>query len=206
MGTFNAIHKAQTSQHRVFPQRVPGKAGMSRGRLSGCNTSGASGSQRCTGRVVADSQRGPYFKPPAFQGATNAPTFFPPRGHSFCRRKTPSFFSSLESDHLRLLGTPDGKRFHHRAGRPSDGNLPSPSRLFSSQQRALVHQELLDLACKGAIERTDLSAAVFVSSIFLVEKKSGQMRPVINLKALKNVVCYRHSKMEGIHLLRQTLL
>ncbi|XP_044151527.1 zinc finger protein 567-like [Bufo gargarizans] len=45
-----------------------------------------------------------------------------------------------------------------------------------------------------------------LSNIFLVQKKGGQMQPVINLRPLNRFVRYRHFKMDGIHLLRDLLL
>ncbi|KAM8977409.1 uncharacterized protein RCH25_044212 [Pelodytes ibericus] len=67
-----------------------------------------------------------------------------------------------------------------------------------------VHRELLALRDKGAIERV-VGAPCFISNIFLVRKKSGEFRPVINLRSLNQHVAYRHFKMEGIHLLRDLL-
>ena len=46
---------------------------------------------------------------------------------------------------------------------------------------------------------------VFLSTIFLVPKKDGGQRPVINLKCLNKFVYREHFKMEGIHILRDLL-
>ena len=45
----------------------------------------------------------------------------------------------------------------------------------------------------------------FVSSIFLVPKKDGGHRPIINLKSLNNFVPHHHFKMEGIYMLKDLL-
>ena len=45
----------------------------------------------------------------------------------------------------------------------------------------------------------------FVSSIFLVPKKGGGQRPVVNLRPLNQFIPYEHFKMEGIHMLRDLL-
>lgn len=45
----------------------------------------------------------------------------------------------------------------------------------------------------------------FYSTLFLVHKKGGQMRPVINLKKLKEWVEPKHFKMEGMGTLRELL-
>ena len=45
----------------------------------------------------------------------------------------------------------------------------------------------------------------FYSNVFLVPKKDGGQRPVINLKALNQFVATRHFKMEGIHTLKDLI-
>ena len=45
----------------------------------------------------------------------------------------------------------------------------------------------------------------FISNLFLVLKRDGKSRPVINLKDLNTFLQYDHFKMEGIHLLRDLL-
>ena len=45
----------------------------------------------------------------------------------------------------------------------------------------------------------------FLSSIFLVPKKDGEQRPIINLKRLNNLIPHHHFKMEGIHMLKDLL-
>ena len=45
----------------------------------------------------------------------------------------------------------------------------------------------------------------FLSNIFLIYKKDGGQRPVINLKALNQFVNTEHFKMEGIHTVKDLL-
>ncbi len=45
----------------------------------------------------------------------------------------------------------------------------------------------------------------FISSMFIVPKKDGGNRTVINLKPLNQFLVYEHFKMEGIHMLRDLL-
>ncbi|XP_044146965.1 uncharacterized protein LOC122935270 [Bufo gargarizans] len=76
----------------------------------------------------------------------------------------------------------------------------------SSETLFHIDRELMDLHRKEAIERAPDYSGGVLSTIFLVHKKGGQMRPVINLRPLNRFVRYRHFKMEGIHLLRDLLL
>ena len=45
----------------------------------------------------------------------------------------------------------------------------------------------------------------FVNSVFLVPKKGGGQRPVVNLRPLNQFIPYEHFKIEGIHMLRDLL-
>ena len=45
----------------------------------------------------------------------------------------------------------------------------------------------------------------FVSSLFVVLKKEGGHRPVINLKPLNGLIPYERFKMESIHMLKDLL-
>ena len=59
---------------------------------------------------------------------------------------------------------------------------------------------------KGAIVETpNHLEGEFISNLFLVEKKDGGNRPVINLKHLNQFIPYHHFKMEGLHCLRNIL-
>ena len=51
---------------------------------------------------------------------------------------------------------------------------------------------------KGAIIRVDPTRGQFLSSIFLIPKKSGGMWPVINLKNLNRFFESAHFKMEHL--------
>ena len=70
-----------------------------------------------------------------------------------------------------------------------------------------MDNEIKSLQDKGAIHKAPMldKEPGFVSSLFMVPKKGGGQRPVINLKALNNFVEYSHFKMEGIHMLRDLL-
>ena len=55
---------------------------------------------------------------------------------------------------------------------------------------------------KGAIQKVVPTQGQFLSNLFLVEKKDGGNRPVINLKNLNKFIPYEHFKMEGLHCLK----
>ncbi|XP_056388255.1 uncharacterized protein LOC130283090 [Hyla sarda] len=88
---------------------------------------------------------------------------------------------------------------------PVLGVIPTPIR-FSEQNAILIDNEVRDLLSKHAIMESDPSSLGFISNLFLVKKKGGGYRPVINLRDLNQHVMYRHFKMEGIHSLRDLLL
>ena len=71
--------------------------------------------------------------------------------------------------------------------------------------RPLVQAEVQSMLQKGAIEQVSAHAVCFVSALFLVPKKGGQWRPVVNLRPLNRFIQYEHFKMEGIHLVRDLL-
>ena len=58
---------------------------------------------------------------------------------------------------------------------------------------------------KGAIRKVQPSKGEFVSNLFLVKKKDGGQRPVINLKQLNAYIPYCHFKMEGLQNLKYML-
>ena len=66
---------------------------------------------------------------------------------------------------------------------------------------ALITEEVQELLAKQAIRETQISPNSFISQLFLVEKKRGGQRPVVNLKALNSFVRSENFKMEGLHTL-----
>ena len=89
---------------------------------------------------------------------------------------------------------------------PHQSKEPHPACLNQTQQQ-LVRQEITELCQKGAVtELKTPPVGGFVSTLFLVPKKDGGQRPVINLKNLNSFVDVPHFKMEGIHSLKSLLL
>ena len=88
---------------------------------------------------------------------------------------------------------------------PHQQSAPNPPH-YSSEQTSLINEELMKLLQKQAIQQLEhLVEEGFWSNIFLVPKKDGGQRPVINLKALNQFVNTEHFKMEGIHTVKDRL-
>ena len=65
----------------------------------------------------------------------------------------------------------------------------------------MISIDVRELLAKGAVIETPPAQEGYVSQIFLVEKKEGEQKPVINLKALNMFVKHEHFKMEGLHII-----
>jgi hypothetical protein len=69
---------------------------------------------------------------------------------------------------------------------------------FCKQKTEIVSTEIDKLLMKGAIKEVDAVEDQFISNLFLVPKKDGSFRPVINLKKLNLFVEYHHFKQENL--------
>ena len=78
-----------------------------------------------------------------------------------------------------------------------------PSR--SEGECKLIQREIDSLLLKGAITVAQHSKDELLSNIFLVPKKTGDLRPVINLKPLNEFVHDIHFKMANIESVKQLL-
>ena len=78
---------------------------------------------------------------------------------------------------------------------------------YNAEQNKLIEEEVADLLQKGAVSHLveSQSKGGLYSNLFLVPKRDGGQRPVINLKALNQFVQPCHFKMEGIHTLRDLI-
>ena len=70
---------------------------------------------------------------------------------------------------------------------------------------ALTQTEIEKMVTKGAIVPVAPCKGQFLSQLFLVLKKDGSARPVVNLKALNKFITRKKFKMEGARLLRDLL-
>jgi hypothetical protein len=72
---------------------------------------------------------------------------------------------------------------------------------FIEKEEECMQAEIQSMLDKLAISREEDNSESFYSQMFLVPKKDGRQRPVINLKRLNQSVKTEHFKMEGIHML-----
>ena len=87
---------------------------------------------------------------------------------------------------------------------PHQDQLPRQLSL-SREGEVLLNTEIQEMLEKGVIQNAPSEGRGFVSNVFLVPKKDGGQRPVINLKKLNKHVNTEHFKMERIHLLKDLL-
>ena len=77
------------------------------------------------------------------------------------------------------------------------------------KEKSLVAEEIGNLLKKVAIEKSHMKEVFaknqFVSNLFLMKKKDGGSRPVINLKNLNQYIPHHHFKMERLQPLRDIL-
>ena len=87
---------------------------------------------------------------------------------------------------------------------PEKGKSPN-SPVLNQKESKLVKDELKEMLLKGAIQPVSPCTNQYLSNFFLVSKRDGGKRPVINLKHLKNFIPYQHFKMEGLNLSQDML-
>ena len=97
----------------------------------------------------------------------------------------PSVLDIIKGYRLRFKGHPH--QFYHPITNPK-----------SRKEFQAIKQEVNSLLSKGAIKQIPKSQAKFVSRLFTVPKKSGGLRPVINLKPLNQFLHLQTFKMEGL--------
>ena len=67
---------------------------------------------------------------------------------------------------------------------------------FSDEEKKLIDLEVRKMLQKGAIRRASFDPRQFISNLFIISKKCGDLRPVINLKPL-NEFCAIPSFQDG---------
>ena len=69
---------------------------------------------------------------------------------------------------------------------------------FSRDEKECISVEVEKLLGKGAIRRASFDPNQFLSNLFRIPKKGGELRLVITLKPLNHFEEYHHFKMEGL--------
>ena len=77
---------------------------------------------------------------------------------------------------------------------PSQHRLPGHA--FNEYEYSVVHQEIQKLIQKRVIMEVKYSPDHIVSGIFLLPKKDGTFRPILNLKSFNEFVTHHHFKMD----------
>ena len=89
--------------------------------------------------------------------------------------------------------------------KPFQNSYTSPRGCFSPTEWEAINEAVIQMYEKGAIRVCSYHLWQFISNLFLVPKKSGELRPAINLKALNFFVRYVHFEMENINSLLDLL-
>ena len=80
---------------------------------------------------------------------------------------------------------------------PIQNSVPKPIK-FNEQEKIIVNGEVLKLLNKGVIEPCQPERTLYVSNIFIREKKDGSFRTILNLSELNKSVEYHKFKMETL--------
>ena len=88
---------------------------------------------------------------------------------------------------------------------PPIGVTPISQRTYSTAQQHIYQKEIFLLLQSGAIQEIDPMDPCLVSNLFLVPKKNGLLRSIIDLRTLNQYVKYFHFKMESIDLVKSLL-
>ena len=73
---------------------------------------------------------------------------------------------------------------------------------MSKEMVKICDKEVEDLIKKRAITEVADGSGGFVCSLFVIPKKSGGFRPIINLKPFNRFIRYEHFKMENLESVR----
>lgn len=76
---------------------------------------------------------------------------------------------------------------------------------FSGEEMKLIELEVQKMLEMGTIRHALFHPKQFISNLFVIPKKTGDLHPVINLKPLNEFVQYHHFKMEGLNSLLDLL-
>ena len=110
---------------------------------------------------------------------------FLPYWHSICKDKR--VLSLIEGVHFEFTSTPKQTKFPKQ--------IPT-----SIEGKKFMDDKIKELLENGSIERVNYPHKVgWLSNVFLVPKKDGDFRMILNLKPLNKFIKYRKFKMDHIN-------
>ena len=121
-------------------------------------------------------------------------------------RSTDTFYNQLSKNNKGLVGPEYNNRVQdriHLRAPSTPKTLPKP--IKSEPARAGIPRDHRDDLKRGGDRATDPIRGRIFSTLFLVPKKDGGQRQVINLKSLNSFIHAPHFKMEAIHKLKSLL-
>src|SRR5688572_18725013 len=83
--------------------------------------------------------------------------------------------------------------------------IPLSRRTYSASDTSLFMTEIQKLLECGAIQEMDINEPCFTSTLFMVPKKTGDRRAVIDLRRLNRYVRFQYFKMEGLELVKSLI-
>ena len=110
---------------------------------------------------------------------------------SFCHK-----WERLTSD-ASILQIISGNRIEFHSDPPSQVSHPPNS--IPRDQMSLVDKEIKSLQDKGVVGSSNHEPGEFISPMFTVPKKDGNVRLILNLKHLNLFIKNSHFKMDTIH-------
>ena len=123
----------------------------------------------------------------------------------FSKQKTPKISPSLETTGKRSRALGFNRRLPNSSSNGTSSGEGSKNTKFKSGTTKTSRSRSEGTAGKGLHFKSFSLKGEFLSSLFLISKKGGGNRPVINLKDLNWFIPYKHFKMEGLHCLKYVL-
>ena len=114
----------------------------------------------------------------------------------------PTLYCQLAEHNNRPMGAAGGQRIHLVS---APIQMSQQVAMATRNDQDLVGQEVQKLLDKGAIKIIDPCPNQYLSRIFLVPKRDGSFRPVVNLKPLNQFRATVHFKMESLAMMKDLL-
>jgi hypothetical protein len=113
------------------------------------------------------------------------------------------FWKSLSKDPWILSKVGEGVKIDFIS--PPFQTMAGRNMKMGKIQSEICAKEVESLLEKGAIEPIVSSTEGFISGLFVIPKRSGGFRPIVNLKSLNKFVRPENLKMEGISSLQELI-